>query len=143
MTQPEAAARCALSRRRLDRAHQHLKAAGDLLANEDYADSVSRSYYAIFQAARAVLAIEGLESRKHSGIVALFNRHFVKPGRVDKLLGTLLKDARRSRERADYDELADFSRDDAEAQLCDAEEFLRVAGKVLSQTVAEESDHPV
>ena len=61
--------RKALSLTRLKRANQHLKSARDLLANEDFSDSVSRSYYAIFQAARALLATEGLESRKHSGVV--------------------------------------------------------------------------
>jgi uncharacterized protein (UPF0332 family) len=101
--------RRALSRRRLDRANQHLKAARDLLAAHDFADSVSRSYYAIFQAARAVLALEGLESRKHSGVVSLFNRHVVKPGRVEKRLGSVLKDAWRQRELADYSDVADFT----------------------------------
>jgi uncharacterized protein (UPF0332 family) len=93
--------RAALSLRRLARAKQHLKAARDLLDAHDLADSVSRSYYAIFQAARALLAREALESRKHSGVVSLFNRHFVKPGRVEKRLGTVLKDAWRQRELAD------------------------------------------
>lgn len=84
--------RKALSLNRLHRARQHLKSARDLLVNEDLADSISRSYYAIFQAARALLAVEGLESRKHSGVVSLFNRHFVKTDKVDKQLGVVLED---------------------------------------------------
>jgi hypothetical protein len=66
--------RRALSLRRLARAKGHLKSARDLLAADDFADSVSRSYYAVFQAARALLATEGLESRKHSGVVSLFKK---------------------------------------------------------------------
>jgi hypothetical protein len=81
----------ALSAARFKRAKQHLKSARDLLANEDFADSISRSYYAIFQVARALLATAQLESRKHSGVIALFNQHFVKPGKVDKQLGVILK----------------------------------------------------
>jgi len=117
--------RKALSLARLKRAKQHLKSARDLLCNDDFADSVSRSYYAIFQAARALLALEGTESRKHSGVISLFNRHFVKTGKVGKRLGVILKDARRSREMADYMELAEFSREDAEAQIADAEVFIQ------------------
>jgi len=117
--------RKALSLARLKRAKQHLKSARDLLRNDDFADSVSRSYYAIFQAARALLALEGTESRKHSGVISLFNRHFVKTGKVGKRLGVILKDARRSREMADYMELAEFSREDAEAQIADAEVFIQ------------------
>ena len=123
-----------LSLRRLNRAKQHLKSARDLLANEDFADSVSRSYYAIFQAARALLAVEGMESRKHSGVVSLFNRHFVKTGNIDKRLGAILKDARRSREMADYSDLAEFAHEDAEGQLHDAEAFVQEVEKFLDET---------
>ncbi len=122
-----------LSLRRLKRARQHLKSARDLLINEDFADSISRSYYAIFQAARALLAVEGLESRKHSGIVSLFNRHFVKTGKVDKELGVVLKEARRYREMADYSDLAEFVREDAEGQLQDAEAFIQEVAKLLGE----------
>ena len=114
----------ALALSRLKRARQHLKSARDLLVNEDFADSVSRSSYAIFQAARALLVTEQLESRKHSGVIALFNRYFVKTGKVDKQLGMVLKDARRSREMADYSDLAEFAREDAEDQIQDAEKFI-------------------
>lgn len=113
-----------LSAARLKRARQHLKSARDLLTNEDFADSISRSYYTIFQVARALLATAQLESRKHSGVIALFNQHFVKPGKVDKQLGVILKNARRYRELADYDDLAEFAQEDAEEQIRDAEKFL-------------------
>ena len=116
--------RKALSIARLNRARQHLKSARDLLLNNDFADSVSRSYYAIFQAARSLLALDGLESRKHSGVLSLFNRHYIKTGKLDKCWGVVLKDARRSREMADYTELAEFSQEDAEGQIADAEAFL-------------------
>jgi uncharacterized protein (UPF0332 family) len=112
----EADTRRRLSHRRLDRAKQHLKSARDLLASEDYGDSVSRSYYAIFQATRALLALEGLDSRKHSGVVSLFNQHFIKPAKLDKQLGIFLKDAWRSREIADYSDLAEFTREQAAAR---------------------------
>jgi uncharacterized protein (UPF0332 family) len=44
---------------------------------------------------------------------------------VHKRLGVILKDARRSREMADYTDLAEFSREDAEAQIADAEVFIQ------------------
>lgn len=87
---PEERRSKALAWRRLKRARQHLKSARALLVHEDFADSVSRSYYAIFQTARALLATEQLESRKHSGVIALFNRHFVKTGKA----GTTIQDFR-------------------------------------------------
>jgi uncharacterized protein (UPF0332 family) len=122
-----------LSLARLKRSKQHLKSARDLLRNDDFADSISRSYYAVFQAARALLALEGTESRKHSGVISLFNQHFVKTKRVDKQLGVILKDARRSREMADYTELAEFSREDADEQIADAEVFIQAVEKLIAE----------
>ena len=127
--------RKSLSLARLRRSKQHLKSARDLLFNDDFADSISRSYYAIFQAARALLALEGTESRKHSGVISLFNRLFVKTGKVGKQMGAIVKDARRSREMADYTELAEFSREDAEGQIADAEAFIQE----VEEFIAEES----
>ena len=40
-------------------------------------------------------------------------------------MGVILKDARRSREMADYTELAEFFREDAEVQIADAEAFVQ------------------
>ncbi|MCL5779437.1 MAG: HEPN domain-containing protein [Firmicutes bacterium] len=59
-----------------------------------YSDAVSRTYYAVFQAARAVLAKKGLDSRKHSGIIGLFNQQFVKPGILLRDYGKILKSCR-------------------------------------------------
>lgn len=66
-------------------------------------------------------------------MISLFNRHFVKTRKVDKRLAVILKDARRSREMADYTELAEFSREDAEAQIGDAEAFVADVEKLLAK----------
>ncbi|MBU1599651.1 HEPN domain-containing protein [bacterium] len=42
--------------------------------------------YAIFSAARALLATKDLDSSKHSGVISLFNQHFVKTGVEQKSL---------------------------------------------------------
>jgi uncharacterized protein (UPF0332 family) len=60
---------------RLESAREKLTAAKDLLENKHYKDSVSRSYYAIFTAARALLATRQLDSSKHSGVISFFNQH--------------------------------------------------------------------
>lgn len=49
---------------RLESACEKLSAAVDLIQNGHYKDSVGRSYYAIFTAARALLATKQLDSSK-------------------------------------------------------------------------------
>lgn len=80
-----------LAMNRLESAEERLKAARLLLERQMYADAVSRAYYAVFQAARAALATRDLDSRKHSGIIGLFNQQFVKTGILPKDYGKILK----------------------------------------------------
>jgi uncharacterized protein (UPF0332 family) len=52
------------------------------LDNEYYDVSASRSYYAAFYAASALLLNEGIDTSKHSGVIALVHQHFVKSGKL-------------------------------------------------------------
>ena len=64
--------------KRLNRAYKNLDVAKSLFSNEFYEDSVSKSYYAIFFAAKALLLTKNLDTKKHSGVISFFNRYFVK-----------------------------------------------------------------
>ena len=75
-----------LSKYRLQSAEENLVASKTLLNAEQYKSSVNRSYYALFHALRAVTALDGFDSSKHSGIIAFFNRTYVKEGIFDKSL---------------------------------------------------------
>src|SRR3972149_5241413 len=108
---------------RLESATEKLKSAIDLLENGDYKDSVNRSYYAIFTAARALLATRQLDSAKHSGVIALFNQHFVKPGTVSKEASKLIEKAKLYREQADYGDFFVVSKEEADVQIQSARKF--------------------
>lgn len=120
-----------LAQYRLKQAKERLKAAEVLLDSGNYSDSLSRSYYAMFSAARALLATQSLDSRKHSGVIALFNQHFVKAGVVDSNLGCLIAEAKGVREESDYGDYVTFTKEDAKTQLDHAREFIRAIEKVL------------
>jgi len=83
-----------LVRYRIENSKEKLGSAKILLENSRFKDSISRSYYAMFTAARALLATKHLDSSKHTGVVSLFNRHFVKTGIVTKDLGRMLMKGR-------------------------------------------------
>ena len=55
-----------LSAHRLKKAKDVLRQADLLLKNAEYDGSINRSYYAIFNSIRALLALIGVDSRKHS-----------------------------------------------------------------------------
>lgn len=110
---------------RLESAEERLKAARLLLEKQMYADAASRVYYAVFQAARAALAIKGLDSRKHSGIIGLFNQQFVKSGILPKDYGKILKSSRDLRQAGDYDDFYLVGREEALAAVENASRFIR------------------
>ncbi len=70
----------ALARFRVNRAKETLSETSLLLDAGHLNGAVNRLYYAAFYAARAILATKGLDSSKHSGVISLFNREFVKEG---------------------------------------------------------------
>ena len=76
---------------RIGRAKERLSSAEALLKSDNFADSIGRSYYAIFTAVRALLALKGLDSKRHSGVVALFNEHFIKTGLLAKEVYQILR----------------------------------------------------
>lgn len=109
-----------LSQYRLNTAEETLVVAQECLGNNHYKDAINRSYYAAFYAARAVLAIEGVDFKRHKDVVAHFNKEYVATGKVPRDLGRLLARLQQKREQSDYDDFFIASREEAEKQLKNA-----------------------
>ncbi|MCK4859227.1 MAG: HEPN domain-containing protein [Candidatus Omnitrophica bacterium] len=116
---------------RISDSKEKLLSAEILFKNKQFKDSVSRSYYAMFSATRALLATKKLDSSKHSGVISLFNQHFVKKEIVSKKAGRILMDAREVREEGDYGDLIIISKKEAERQLKQAKEFIKEIEKAI------------
>lgn len=77
----------------LSSADEKLTSAKVLLDAGLYKDSVGRSYYAIFAAVRAVLASRQVDFSKHAGVIAYFQKEFIKTGIFDKKYSKYLQQA--------------------------------------------------
>ncbi|HUE89908.1 MAG TPA: HEPN domain-containing protein [Vicinamibacterales bacterium] len=93
--------------------------------------AVSRAYYAVFHAARALLFSVGLEARSHKGIASLVGDHFVRPGRLPSTMGRLVSRMQRDREDADYATGAVFTQEEASKTIADAEAFLEQVRRII------------
>jgi uncharacterized protein (UPF0332 family) len=122
-----------IARHRYDRALLILKEGRDAFALKNYGNAVGRSYYAIFTAMRALLAMKGLDSKTHSGVLALFNQYFVKENLLPKGFGKLARDAKDIRERADYEDFVIITREAAADYLEKADSFLKKVETVLRE----------
>ncbi|MEJ2006550.1 MAG: HEPN domain-containing protein [Acidobacteriota bacterium] len=86
----------------MEKARDALEDARVLLLRNRNSGAVSRSYYAMYHAASAMLSREGLTVEKHAAVKAKFGESFVKPGLVDSKFGRYLNLALKLREDADY-----------------------------------------
>lgn len=128
-----------LARYRLEKATKILVEAKDNLAQNHYGVSVNRSYYAMFTAARALLAVKEMDSSKHSGVIALFNQHIVKAGLFPKEINKFLARAKGLREDADYGDFVEMSKEDAQTQLNRAKKFVKEAERVFKKMLTDGS----
>ena len=94
-----------LAKYRLEKAMNCIKSAQINAANELYSDSANRSYYAIFHTARAVMALDGVDRKKHSGVLSYFQEHYIKTKIFDKKYSRVLQDACNVRQESDYEEV--------------------------------------
>lgn len=120
-----------LSRYRFQTGHEALLDARLMYDNGRYKNALNRAYYAIFHAIRAVNALTGFDSSKHSGVIAYFNQNYVKTGIFPKELSKMIRLASENREKADYLDFFIASREEAEKQIHRAEQFLEAMEKYL------------
>lgn len=122
-----------LSRYRFDTARSDLKVAKILFDAKEFRASVNRSYYSIFHALRAVLALDGFDSSKHSGIIAYFNEHYVKTGVFEKSISKAVTTAFKLREKSDYQDFYIVSLEEAATQIEKAEQIIAVIEIYLNE----------
>lgn len=108
---------------RLNNAREKLESAKLLLDAGKYRDSIGRSYYAIFTAVRAVLANDRMDFSKHAGVIAYFQKEYIKTGKFDVKYSRYLQTAFQIRNSCDYDDFFIASKQDAEEQYHKAVEF--------------------
>ena len=95
-----------------------------LISAQRWNGALNRMYYALFYAARALLALKRIDSSRHSGVISLFQEHFVKPGTVPTDIARALPQAFARRQRADYGDFEEAKEADVRTLRADVERFL-------------------
>jgi uncharacterized protein (UPF0332 family) len=84
-----------------ERAVQALQSAR-LLLDSDPEGAASRAYYAAFYAVSALLACQGKLFKKHTAVQAALHQDLIKPGFIERRLGSAYNDLFEMRSVADY-----------------------------------------
>ena len=108
----------------MENAQESLSVAQLNFDNDFYAAAINRAYYAIFYAANALLATRKLARSKHSGVLAAFRQHFIKPGLLSSELSEIYGQVLDDRHEGDYEIITATSKEDAAVDLQQARAFV-------------------
>ena len=120
---------------RLQKARECLQSAESEIAAGLFLDAANRSYYAIFHAMRAVLALERFDSKKHSGVISYFRQKYIKTGIFDTTFSDIVGTAFTVRNKSDYQDFYIVSKSDVSAQLENAKTFLAAVEEYLAPKI--------
>lgn len=124
---------------RLSKAERYLADAKRTLELEMYDTAANRSYYVIFHAARAVLALDGLDFRKHSGVISNFQMRYIKTGIFEKQLSNIIKSAFSLRTESDYEDFFVIEKEDVKRQVEEAEFFFHTIEAYIKEQILEQN----
>jgi uncharacterized protein len=102
-------------------------------------DALSRAYYAVFHAVRALLLLDGLEPKTHSGVARLFSEHWIKTRRIDSRQMLVLTRLQSYRLASDYSYAFDVQPADVAGEIDAAEVLVELAAAIVSEAVASQS----
>lgn len=122
-----------ISKARIHHADDCLREANLLLAANEYKGAANRAYYAAFHSLRAVLILDGFDSKKHSGIISKFRENYLKTELFSKEISDYISSLFRVRSASDYDDFYVVSREEAKSQLQKAEIIVSQVKQYLSK----------
>ena len=122
-----------LSLHRLEQAKEDLDVAKLNYDNNYYKSANNRAYYAIFHSMRAVLAIEGIDFKKHKDVQAYFNKNYVNKEIFPRALGRKIAIASSIREDSDYDDEFIVNENKTLEQIQTAEELIKLVEEYLNK----------
>lgn len=116
---------------RLARAKEEYETAIVLFDAGHYRAANNRAYYSIFHAMRSVLTFDGYDSKKHSGIIAMFRKDYIKTGIFDVALSDIIGSASEIRNASDYDDMFIADKMETAEQIKNANIFLYEISKYV------------
>lgn len=124
-----------LVRYRLERARETLEDARILSNAGRWNTCMNRLYYACFYVVSALLIQDNLSSSKHTGVRSLFNRHYVKTGKVPKEMAQIYNDLFEKRQEGDYVDFIRFEEFQVIPWISKAETFVEHIASIIENSI--------
>ena len=120
-----------LSKYRLEQSKENLEEAMALFNINKFKGA--SNYYSIFHAIKAILALEQTDFKKHSSVIAYFNKEYVSKEIFSKELGKRVTEARFFREKSDYVDFYIVTKEECQKQIKTAEIMIENVEKYLNK----------
>lgn len=122
----------ALSRYRLERAHETLAEVPHLRELGYYNTATNRLYYACYYAAVALLTKHHIFANTHAGVKTMLGMHFVSKGLISKESGRAFTNLYESRQRGDYDDFVYSTQEEVDELYHKAQCFMEEVDTLLN-----------
>ena len=119
----------------MDLAIEEVNTAQILLESGLYRGSITHSYYAMFDAARALLLTKDYIASKHDNTLKQFSKDFVKDADFPHEVYKYYSDAKDLRKKSSYDFSVSFTKIEAEEYINHAEEFIIEVKRFLKDII--------
>ena len=124
--------------RRLEKSADDLDTAQINYKAGKYNASANRAYYSVYHAIRAVLALDDIERKKHSGNISYFREHYIATDVFDRTYSETVKNAETLRNEADYDDMKIISAEDAYDAIEKAKRFHNAVKEYVKKRLKDE-----
>ena len=114
-------------------AEECLEEAKNLLSNGFYRGAVSRAYYSMYHAAKALLLTKNVTPKKHTGVLRMLGLEFVNKGYLEEIYAEAYKYAFDIRQKADYGVEFKIEKEVTEEDVKNAEIFLQRIIKTIEE----------
>lgn len=122
-----------LAKYRLDQAKENLEEAEALFNINKFKGASNRAYYSIFHAIKAILALEETDFKKHSSVIAYFNKEYISKTIFPRELGKRVSEARFFREKSDYVDFYIVTKEECQTQIETAKLMIEYAEKYINK----------
>ncbi len=122
-------------RHRLARAEEALQEAELLFSQRHTNVTVNRLYYACFYAVTARLLTEGYSTSRHRGVRILFDKHWIKTGRLPKESSRIFRRFYDRRRQGDYEDFTRFTAEEVQPWFVEIRHFVKTISSLIEEQI--------
>lgn len=124
-----------LAKYRLEQSKENLEEAEALFNINKFKGANNRAYYSIFHAIKAILALEQTDFKKHSSVIAYFNKEYISKNIFPRELGKRVSEARFFREKSDYVDFYIVTKEECQEQIETAKLMIESAERYINKNI--------